>query len=60
MNIWKGLHKKTSSMICFIYISSFILWGEDEGSFSMIDEELLVYVDLIIKKQRFLFSHFPQ
>ena len=28
-------------------------------SFSMIDEELSIYVDLIIKAQRSLLSHFP-
>jgi hypothetical protein len=31
-----------------------------ERSFFMIDEELSIYVDLIIKTQRSLLSHFPQ
>ena len=45
----------------FFYIFLVLFYDVKKGgSFFMIDEELLIYVDLIIKNTKILLFHFPQ
>jgi hypothetical protein len=43
-----------------MYIMGFILWGEERRIFSMLDDELSIYMDLIIKTLKSVLFHFSQ